>query len=383
MKNDIYGFNVDYHQIGHSEDLEDWIYTYTMKNIILQGLVPLKYVGSSCPNKSVNEILKDLLAIIPNSQIVSITKHAYRMKMSYIFSDTKNHLTYLNLSHHKREKTESVEFEFTTAIPEVAVDVEKYIKENFSNDKKNAIYVIAQSSGGLNLHNLGVMDIPFQRENYSDHVVSGYDHVVKEFNKKEPFGRLAIFNGPPGTGKTYLLKSLIGQIKDCIIVLLPSKLVGEVDSPALITLLAEQKAEYGTFDPEGEGKSSLPILFIIEDADACLVPRESDNILTISSLLNYTDGILGSMLDLRVIATTNQESIQFDEALTRPGRLCRHIYVGSLSPEKASEVYKRVSGGEEKIYKKETSLAHVYADVNGGFEVVDVPKNVMGFGSGK
>ena len=381
MKNDIYDFHVDYHQIGSSEDLEDWIYTYTMKKILAEGHIPLKFVGSSTPKKDVNEIVKDLLAIIPNGKIVSLSKFAYRLKMSYIVSDTQDYLTYLTLTHHKRDKVESVEFALTTAIPEVAIAFENYVKENFSNDKKSSVYVIAQSTGGgLALHNLGPIESTFERENYSEDIVRSYDYVVDQFNRKEPYGRLAIFNGPPGTGKTYLLRSLIGQIKDCLVVLLPSKLVGEIDSPALITLLAEEKAEYGTFDPEGNGKQPLPILFIIEDADACLVPRQSDNVLTISSLLNYTDGILGTMLDLRVIATTNQEEIEFDEALTRPGRLCRHVYIGALPPAQASEVYKRLSGGKEKQYKKAVSLAQVYADVNGGYENNEVPKSVLGFG---
>lgn len=393
MKNDIYQFHVDYHQIGSSEDLEDWIYTYTMKKILSDGHIPLKYVGSGSPKKDeqgeknlkeIHDLINDFVAMIPNGKVAAISKSGYRLKMSYIISDVVNYLSYLQITHTKRDKVETIEFAFTTASPEVMVAFEGYVKDNFSNDKKSSVYVIAQSQGGgLQLHNLGPIESAFERGNYSEDIVRSYDYVIDQFNRKDPYGRLAIFNGPPGTGKTYLLRSLIGQIKDCLVVLLPSKLVGEIDSPALITLLAEEKAEYGTFNPDGSDKQSLPILFIIEDADACLVPRESDNVLTISSLLNYTDGILGSMLDLRVIATTNQERIEFDEALTRPGRLCRHVYIGELPPVQAAEVYKRLSNGKEKEYKKPVSLAQVYADVNGGFEDTNAPKNVLGFGANK
>jgi hypothetical protein len=73
---------------------------------------------------------------------------------------------------------------------------------------------------------------------------------------------------------------------------------------------------YGAFFEEAESgletkkPQNCPILFIIEDADDCLVPRGSGNVSTISSLLNYTDGIFGSMLDLRIIATTNAEKME-------------------------------------------------------------------------
>jgi ATP-dependent 26S proteasome regulatory subunit len=122
-----------------------------------------------------------------------------------------------------------------------------------------------------------------------------------------------------------------------------------------------------------------PILFIIEDADHCLVPRDDGNISTISSLLNYTDGIFGSMLDLRIIATTNAEHMDFDKALLRPGRLCRHVVVEPLSPEKAQQVYKRLTDGKEVTYTSKKTLAQVYADARGGFESAEIDKKVLGF----
>ncbi len=48
-------------------------------------------------------------------------------------------------------------------------------------------------------------------------------------------------------------------------------------------------------------------MLIVEDADECLVQRGSDNMSTIASVLNISDGILGSILDVRVLATTNAE----------------------------------------------------------------------------
>jgi ATP-dependent 26S proteasome regulatory subunit len=125
-----------------------------------------------------------------------------------------------------------------------------------------------------------------------------------------------------------------------------------------------------------------PMTFLIEDADACLVPRGADNVSLISSLLNLTDGIFGSMLDVRFIATTNASSIDFDPAITRPGRLCKHTYIDLLDSIKAGQVYARLTGGKEKKYSSKVSLATVYQDVNEGkndYSSSQLKKNSVGF----
>ncbi len=186
-------------------------------------------------------------------------------------------------------------------------------------------------------------------------------------------------NGIPGGGKTNLLKGVISSIKNSTVILLPAKFVVELDSPSIVSLLIEERSDrYGALNDRDSKEKNTPILFIIEDADDCLVPRDGANMSTISSLLNYTDGIFGSMLDLRIIATTNADHMDFDKALLRPGRLCRHVVVDALSPEKATDVYRRL-GGTGNPYTDKKTLAQVYADVKGGFEDAEIDKKVVGF----
>jgi hypothetical protein len=243
--------------------------------------------------------------------------------------------------------------------------------------KADSVYVISSSNGCLMLNNLGSLKYNFLRENYENKVLNGFDYIVSEYNKPIPSGRIAIVNGLPGGGKTNLLKGVISAINNSTTILLPAKFVVELDSPSIVSLLLEERADHGYLD---NGNKNKPILFIVEDADDCLVPRDGSNMSTISSLLNYTDGIFGSMLDLRIIATTNADHVDFDKALLRPGRLCAHIKVDALSPEKASEIFKRVSQGKEKFYDKPVTLAQVYSDVRGGFIQPDLEKdNKVGF----
>jgi SpoVK/Ycf46/Vps4 family AAA+-type ATPase len=98
---------------------------------------------------------------------------------------------------------------------------------------------------------------------------------------------------------------------------------------------------------------------ILEDADNILTPRGKDNLSLISTLLNMTSGILGSMLDIRAVATTNSPTKDIDPALMRPGRLSSHVTVGELDKEKAASVFKRLTG-KAKTFSGQVSLAEVY-----------------------
>ena len=85
-----------------------------------------------------------------------------------------------------------------------------------------------------------------------------------------------------------------------------------------------------------------PSFLILEDADQCLVSRDKDNIASVQSLLNLGDGILGSLLDLRIVATTNAHELHLDEAISRPGRLSKMLEVGPLDVTTARGVFTRL-----------------------------------------
>jgi len=87
---------------------------------------------------------------------------------------------------------------------------------------------------------------------------------------------------------------------------------------------------------------------IIEDADKVLVNRQAGDMAAISSLLNLGDGILGSVLDVRIIATTNAEKLEMDAATRRKGRLCQYIDVGSVEPDRAESILRRLTGTSKR-----------------------------------
>lgn len=263
------------------------------------------------------------------------------------------------------EGEDNINICLVTTNEDVAESFDKVTKEMLNKTRDNTVSVLTSSMDGFYLTPIGTLDAPFEKDNYDERVVDDFSFVAKDLKSSDPFGRLVIVNGAPGTGKTFLIRGLINELAGNTIVLIPPKMISEIDGPSLLPTFISHKKQ-----------NKRPITLIIEDADACLAPRASDNISSISSLLNYTDGILGSLLDLKIIATTNQDKLDFDSALTRSGRLSRHIEVGELSSDKASEIYKRLTG-EEKAYNKDTVLADVYMDA----KVTKVSEIIDGDGS--
>jgi ATP-dependent 26S proteasome regulatory subunit len=106
-----------------------------------------------------------------------------------------------------------------------------------------------------------------------------------------------------------------------------------------------------------------PIVFVIEDADKVVASRMNDNVSALSDLLNLTDGLAGTALDIRVIATTNANVEEFDHAVLRPGRLAARIELGPLDAERANIIFERL--GSSKRTDVPMTLAEVYASSRG------------------
>jgi energy-coupling factor transporter ATP-binding protein EcfA2 len=232
---------------------------------------------------------------------------------------------------------------------------EKYELEGLKitqvKSRPNNVHMLVQGDHGLSFQSIGEINNELMVTNYTDSVVDQYKYVVTELGKKDAIGKLVILSGPPGCGKTYLIRSLIGGIEATKIVI-PSSMVASIDSPTIIPLLM------------GKSKNGEPLILIIEDADQILKDRNENNMSQLSSLLNYTDGIFGALMNIRVVATTNREELNLDEAVTRSGRLLKHIQIGKLNVVEAGIAAKRISGKDYK-FKEPTVLADIYGEING------------------
>lgn len=213
---------------------------------------------------------------------------------------------------------------------------------------RGTFHVLVKEQSGYTLATAGVAHAPLIRTNYTKGALDDLDHVISCMASDTPCGRLIILDGPPGTGKSFAVRAFANAVEATFVVV-TSSLVGEVSGPELLPVLLDRK------------RDGQPIILIMEDADSALVMREKGSLQQLSELLNIGDGILGDLVDLRIVATTNSLREDLDPAVRRPGRLCAHVQMGELSPKHATQVYEGLVG--ETLFRgftKPVTLAEVY-----------------------
>lgn len=215
--------------------------------------------------------------------------------------------------------------------PEVYARLKDWCDANVSTDAKSAVLSIENAHQGPVLRHLGYDAQPLVRENYTDDVLQKFDAVVKSWTEGPTHGRVAILTGPPGTGKTHLVRGFMHAIQGAGFVVLPHGMLESLGGPSLIGLLADA------------AEMRRKLVFVLEDADDALVARDQGNMHLISSLLNLGDGLLGAALDLFVICTTNRKSNEIDPAILRAGRLAGKMDLKGLRKDQARRVLQRLN----------------------------------------
>ena len=215
---------------------------------------------------------------------------------------------------------------------------------------KGEVQTLYQSSPQkpIRSRHLGVVTMPLERGNYSPAALDGYDRIIADLKRHEPLGRLSIITGTPGTGKTYLLRALITEV-NALFLLVPPKFIPRLGDPEIMNCFLDIKEE-----------DTRPLVLLLEDADAILSRRVDTNMDGIMSTLNLGDGLIGDMLNARLVATSNVLIDEVDSALTRPGRLSVRIDVGALETEHAGQVLKRLMPETEHVFDEPITLAEVY-----------------------
>ena len=161
---------------------------------------------------------------------------------------------------------------------------------------------------------------------------------------------LSIFEGVPGTGKTFYIRHLMGALKESHrFYFIPTSSLNILSRSDFIGFWAEQRQQY----------SDWQFVVVLEDSDAALMTRGVDNREQVSAILNLTDGLLADFLRLQIICTINCTASDIDPALLRPGRLICHRVFGRLDYADALRLAESL--GRKLPVASDYSLAEVFA----------------------
>jgi SpoVK/Ycf46/Vps4 family AAA+-type ATPase len=193
-----------------------------------------------------------------------------------------------------------------------------------------------------------------------------------------------VFNGPPGTGKSFYIRKLIKDyyitheniVKndkilededelsyynklmgrhsadiDKLFVYIPTNLSHLFSDPIFTSMLQDKASEY-----------SKGLVIILEDAEKLIGSRDdmgSGN--GVSALLNMSDGILNDIISTQFIFTYNTDTDNIDDAILRPGRLLAKKTFGLLPDHKANKLAELI--GVDKRFYEDTSIATILSEL--------------------
>jgi ATPase family associated with various cellular activities (AAA) len=153
-------------------------------------------------------------------------------------------------------------------------------------------------------------DLVIHPEYYPD--IGNPAKYLKEYMESDE--AILLLAGPPGTGKTTLLRYLIHEYKLSAHIIYDEKIMDN-DGPFQTFLFGDQRLHHPMDEKEIGGD-----IMIIEDADTILTSRERDDNKMMSRFLNVSDGLI-KLPNKKLVFTTNVTDFgSIDHAMIRPGR---------------------------------------------------------------
>jgi hypothetical protein len=193
-------------------------------------------------------------------------------------------------------------------------------------------------------------------------------------------GRLALWHGAPGTGKTWALRALGREWSewcDLHYITDPERLLGG-DTAYMLKVLAGRSDPdlAGDEDEEGErAPGERWRLLVLEDAGELLgiaAPAEVGR--GFARLLNIADGLLGQGSRALILVTTNEPLGKLHPAALRPGRAMATVEFSALEAAEAS-AWLAERGLERKLDAPAT-IAELHAIVAGSLSTAAAPEPV-------
>jgi len=180
-------------------------------------------------------------------------------------------------------------------------------------------------------------------ENYTEGTRMALGQLMAQTAETPRSGKIILWHGEPGTGKSWALRSLVSAWRDwCQANLILDPEAAFADPKYVAQLLKAQGA-------------TTHRLLICEDADSLVSSREGREG-RLERILNMTDGLVGQGSNVMILITTNAGPDRLDPAVSRPGRCFANIAFNRFTLE---ETKARAKGSGLRV-KAAMTLAETY-----------------------
>jgi energy-coupling factor transporter ATP-binding protein EcfA2 len=246
-------------------------------------------------------------------------------KGSFLYKDTIITFNRATSRKHRKEKEQPLLFNISVYYkPGTNNNIKDFDKFLYEEKMNSVIHTIFRDDHGAIIFEPFETIVPekFSIKKYYKNDFAPIHENILENLKKEESG-LYLFHGEPGTGKTTYIKYLSTLLqRDMIYV--PVAFIDSIIDPSFLPSLLKKRHS----------------ILVIEDAEKALLKREPGDSSSslVSAILNITDGIMGNVFNISVIATYNSDRQDIDKALLRKGRLKGEYKFDKLSIEQCQKI---------------------------------------------